>query len=165
MMAGNWKRNLIAFGPTIFLGIALLVSGTGKALNPAEFAEILFELQMPVVGSSAPLIYLVSYGVPWVEIVLGVLLLLGVFPRIAAALCLPLTIGFIVSNIWAMGELSQCADCFGRWEELLGMMSPMQALFFDIVLFCCALIILLFHPSGWLHFRPWFIKREEGEST
>jgi uncharacterized membrane protein YphA (DoxX/SURF4 family) len=157
-LESGWQRSLIGLGPSIFLGLVLVASGTGKAFNPAEFAEILYQLQLPVIGTSAPLIYLVSYGVPCLEIVLGILLLLGVLPRIAAALCIPLTIGFIVSNCWAMRELSRCPYCFGKWEELLGVMSPVQAFWFDTVLLCCALIVLGFHPSGWLNFRPWFIK-------
>lgn len=160
----GWQRNLIALGPTIFLGLVLIASGTGKVFAPAEFAEILFQLQLPVIGTSAPLIYLVSYGVPYLEIVLGILLLLGIVPRIAAALCIPLTIGFIVSNSWAMRVLSQCPYCFGKWEELLGVMSPVQALWFDTVLLCCALIILGFHPGHWLNLRPWFIKSKEGKN-
>ena len=50
-----------------------------------------------------------------------------------------------------------------KWEVLLGAMSPLQALCFDIVLFSLALIILLFHPRRVLHSRPWFIKNRKEE--
>jgi uncharacterized membrane protein YphA (DoxX/SURF4 family) len=97
----------------------------------------------------------------------GGFLLLGVFTRIAAALCLPLTIGFMASNFWAVKhgieQFPTCAYCFGIWEELLGAMSPLQALCFDIVLFGLALVILLFHPSRFLDFRPWIIRRKREE--
>ena len=91
----------------------------------------------------------------------------GVFPRIASALCLPLTIGFMASNSYALSQgveqFSTCANCFGKWEILFGAMSPLQALCFDIVLFSLALIILLFHPTGVLHSRPCFIKSRKEE--
>ena len=164
----GWQRNLVVFGPSIFLGLALLASGSGKIFGQTisgqtEFIDILLQsFWTPTMA------YLISYCLPWAEIALGVLLLLGVFSRIAAALCLPLTFGFMASNAWALSQgieqFPACAYCFGKWEELLGVMSPLQALCFDIVLFCLAIVILLFHPSGFLNFRPWFVKRRGQKS-
>ena len=158
----GWQRNFIALGPSTFLGLTLLASGTGKIPGQTEFIDALLQsFWTPTMA------YLIGYCLPWGEIALGILLLLGVLPRIAAALCLPLTAGFMASNSWAVSQgveqFPECAYCFGIWEELLGAMSPLQALCFDIVLFCLALVILLFHPSGFLDFRPWFIKRKKAE--
>ena len=152
---------LLALSP-LFLGLTLLASGSGKVPGQTEFIDFLLQsFWTPTIA------YLTGYCLPWVEIVLGSLLLLGVFTRIAAALCLPLTIGFMANNSWAlsqgMTQFPTCAYCFGKWEELLGAMSPLQALCLDIVLFCLALVILLFHPSGFANFRHWFIKRKEEE--
>jgi len=153
----SWQRNLIALGPSVFLGLTLLASGTGKLPGQMEFIDALLQsFWTPTVA------YLIGYCLPWAEIALGAVLLLGVFPRIAAALCLPLIMGFMASNSWAISQgieqFPSCAYCFGKWEELLGAMSPLQSLCFDIVLFSLALVILLFHPSRFLNFRPWFIK-------
>jgi len=155
----RWQRVFIILGPSVFLGLVLLASGSGKLPGQAEFIDALL-------GSfwTPPVAYLIGYCLPWVELILGVFLLLGVFPRIVAALCLPLIAGFMANNAWAlsqgMEQFPQCGDCFGIWEKLFGALSPLQALYLDIVLFCLALIILLFHPSGFLSFRPWFIKRK-----
>ena len=164
----GWQRNLVTSGPSIFLGLTLLASGTGKALI---FGELPGELEFidVLLGPfyTPTTVYLIFYCLPWAEIALGALLLLGVFPRIAAALCLPLTIGFMASNSYALSrgieQFPTCAHCFGKWEILFGAMSPLQALCFDIVLFSLALIILLFHPTGVLHSRPWFIKSRKEE--
>jgi len=164
----GWQRNLVTLGPSIFLGLTLLASGTGKALI---FGELPGELEFidVLLGPfyTPTTVYLIVHCLPWAEIALGALLLLGVFPRIAAALCLPLTIGFMASNSYALSrgieQFSTCGHCFGKWEEFLGAMSPLQALCFDIVLFSLALIILLFHPSRVLHSRPWFIKSRKEE--
>ena len=156
----KWQRALVALGPSVFLGLVLLAAGSGKLPGQTEFTDTLL-------GSfwTPPVAYLIGYCLPWIEVILGVLLLLGVFPRIAAALCLPITAGFIANNAWAlsqgMEQFPQCAECFGIWERLLGTISPLQALYLDIVLFGLALIILLLHPSGFLSFQPWFIKRKE----
>ena len=153
----KWQRALVALGPSVFLGLVLLAAGSGKLPGQTEFIDTLLgSFWTPAVA------YLIGYCLPWIEVILGVLLLLGVFPRIVAALCLPLTAGFIANNSWAlsqgMEQFPQCAECFGIWEEFLGAISPLQALCLDIVLFGLALIILLFHSGGFLSFQPWFIK-------
>ena len=164
----GWQKNLVTLGPSMFLGLILLASGTGKVLifgelpGELEFIDILLG---PFYTPTT--VYLIVHCLPLAEIALGVLLLAGVFPRIAAALCLPLAIGFMASNSYALSQgieqFSTCGHCFGKWEVLLGAMSPLQALCFDIVLFSLALIILLFHPSRVLHSRPWFIKNRKEE--
>ena len=153
----GWQGRLVALGPRIFLGLTLLASGSGKLPGQTEFIDALLQsFWTPAMA------YLIGYCLPWVEIVLGVLLLLGVLPRIVAALCLPLTIGFIASNSWALShgvkQFPSCDYCFGKWEELLGVMSPLQALCFDIVLFGLALVILLGVVHDLIAFRPWFIR-------
>ena len=151
------SKRLVILGASVLLGLTLLVSGSGKLPGQTEFIDILLQsLWTPSVA------YFIGYCLPWVEIILGVLLLVGSFPRIAAGLCLPLTAGFMANNSWALSQgieqFPECASCFGVWEEFLGAISPVQALGLDIVLFCFAFIIFLYHPGGFLNFRPWFIK-------
>jgi len=136
----GWQRNLVTMGPGIFLALTLLASGIGKALifgelpGKLEFIDVLLgPFYTPTTA------YLIVHCLPWAEIALGALLLAGVFPRIAAALCLPPTIGFMASNSYALSQsveqFSTCGHCFSKWEELLGPMSPPQALCFDTVRF------------------------------
>jgi len=171
MKEGHWNRCLVVagvrfdsylfvVGAAIFVGLTLLVSGTGKLPGQTEFVDALLKsFWTPTVA------YLIGYCLPWLEAVLGVFLLLGLFPRIAAALCLPLTAGFMANNSWALingvEKFPECANCFGIWEEFLGAMSPLGALIFDIVLFGLALIVLLLHKEGFLTFQPWFIRRKK----
>jgi len=156
-------KGIVILGSGLFLGLTLLVSGVGKIPGQAEFIDALLQsLWTPAVA------YFIGYCLPWVEAALGVLLLIGVFPRIAAGLSLPLTAGFMANNSWALSQgikqFPQCAFCFGIWEEWLGSISPLHALCLDVLLFCLALIILLLHPGGFLDFRPWFIKRKGGKN-
>jgi len=154
------RRNPIVLASAILVGLTLLVAGTGKLPGQAEFADAL-----PGSFLTPTVAYFISYALPWLEISLGVFLVLGMFPRIAAALCLPLITGFIANNSWALingiDEFAKCAQCFGIWEELLGSLSPLGALIIDIVLFCLALVVLLFHREDFLRFQPWFIKRKK----
>jgi len=157
-------KGFIILGSSIFLGLTLLVSGTGKIPGQAEFIDALLQSFW-----TPPVAYFIGYCLPWAEVALGALLLFGVLPRIAAGLSLPLIAGFMANNSWALSQgieqFPRCGHCFGIWEEWLGSISPLQALGLDIVLFCLALIILLLHPGGFLTFRPWFIKRKGAEKT
>ena len=157
-------RRSVVLGSSIFLGLTLLVSGTGKLPGQAEFTDALLQSFW-----TSQVAYFIGYCLPWVEVVLGVLLLIGVFSRIAAGLSLLLTAGFMANNSWALSQgieqFPQCAQCFGVWEEWLGSISPLQALCIDIVLFGLALIVLLLHSDRFLTFRPWFVKHTEGGKT
>ena len=154
----------IFVGSAILLGLILLVSGTGKLPGQTEFVDALLKsFWTPSVA------YFVGYCLPWVETGLGIFLLLGLFPRLAAALCLPLIAGFIANNGWALingvEEFPECAYCFGIWEEFLGTLSPLGALVLDIVLLGLALIVLLLHQEDFFKFQPWFIRRKTEERS
>ena len=149
---------------TSLAGLTFLVSGTGKLPGQTEFIDALLKSFW-----TPPVAYFIGYYLPWVEVFLGALLLLGIFPRIAAALCFPLIAGFIMNNSWALingvEEFPECAYCFGIWEKFLGTISPVGALIIDIVLLCLVLVVLLFHKESFFTFRPWFIKRKKGEGA
>jgi putative oxidoreductase len=157
----RWQRILIIVVPCVLLGLVLLVSGTGKIPGQAEFADVLLgSFWTPSVA------FLIAHVLPWVEVVLGAVLLLGVFPRLAATLTLPLIVGFMANNIWAISqgkEFGQCG-CFGIFEELFGAMTPVQSLGMDIVLILFAVTVIVLHPAPFLSFQSWFRKRK-GESS
>ena len=151
---------IVAVGAAIILGLMLLASGTGKIPGRTEFIDALLKsFWTPTVA------HLIGYFLPWIETGLGAFLLLGFFPRIAAALCLPLIAGFMANNSWALingiEKFPECARCFGIWEGFLGAISPWGAMALDIILLCLALIVLLLHQDGFLNFWPWFIRRKK----
>ncbi len=142
-------------------GLVLFVSGTGKLPGQTEFVDVLLKsFWTPAIA------YFVGYCLPWLETGLGILLFLGLFPQIAAALCLPLIASFMASNSWALihgvEKFPQCGYCFGIWEEFFGALSPLEALVIDIVLLCLALIVMLLHQEDFLKFQPWFIRQKRG---
>ena len=166
------RKILLIFAPCILLGLVLLVAGIGKLPGlsdklgafpgQTEFLDAIFGPLWPTVAS------FINNILPWIEVVLGIALLLIIFPRIAAILSLPLIAGFMASNIWAIshGEAFGNCGCFGIFEELFGNMTPLQSLGIDIALLFFALIIILFNPTGFFKFKWWFTKQKEleGES-
>jgi len=160
----KWQEYLITLGPRIFVGVFFVVSGIGKLPGQTEFIDVLMgSFWTPFMAN------LIGRCLPWAELVLGLVLLVGIFPRIAAALCIPLTLGFTVSNCAALAqgitEFSTCGYCLGRFEELFGALSPVQALVIDILLLFCAIIILLFHPGRFREFRPRLVKKENDSGS
>jgi uncharacterized membrane protein YphA (DoxX/SURF4 family) len=137
----------------ILLGVVLLIAGTGKALDSTEFTFTLEGLFFtPAIAS------IIAHSLPWLEITLGLLLILGIIPKIISVVCIVLISGFIVSNSWGFLKTQTsitCGDCFGIWETFLGSLSPLQALLIDVVLLCFALIILTQIPARFPLFGFW----------
>lgn len=166
----RWRWVLIIVVPCVLLGLMLLVAGIGKIPwlsditgtfpGQTEFFDIIFGPIWPTIA------FFINNVLPWVEIVLGIALLLGIFPRLAATLTLPLLAGFMSSNIYAIthGETFGDCGCFGVFEKLFGDITPLQALGMDIVLLFFALIIIFWFPAPYLSFQSWFRKRKGAKS-
>jgi len=165
----RWQWILIIIVPCVLLGLMLLVAGIGKLPGltelgtfpgQTEFFDVIFGPFWPTIA------FFITDILPWLEVVLGLALVLGIYPRIAAVLSLPLTAGFMISNIWAIthGKTFGSCDCFGFFEKLFGDITPLQALGMDIVLLFFALIIILWYPAPFLSFQSWFKKQKGARS-
>jgi hypothetical protein len=92
---------------------------------------------------------------------LGLLLLVGLVPRLIAILCIPLIAAFMTNNIWSIGQgldkFPECV-CFGIWETFFGGLTPVQSLIYDIVLFILVIVIIFVLPGRFLASRPWMEK-------
>ena len=146
----------------VLLGLILIIAGVGKIPGQTEFSDA-------VLGSfwTPTLAKLIVHVLPWFEVALGVLLVLGVFPRIVAAVTIPITLGFMANNGYALvqgvEEFPECASCFGFFEQYFGSLSPRGALIFDVILLGLAVFILVRHRDGFFTFRFWFYSwRKEG---
>ena len=153
--------------PMILLGLILLVSGIGKAwagtvAGQTEFFDVLLKSFWGPTMS-----WLIANLLPWGEIVLGVALLLRIYPRLASALSLPLAAGFIANNAYAISqglkEFPQCGYCFGVFEKFLGSPTPVQSLSIDIALFVFAMVVIFLFPINFWSFAPWFWKSKGGK--
>lgn len=129
---------------TVSLGLVFLFAGTGKVLGKADFVLALNSLFL-----TREMVNAIATYLPWLEIGLGLLLVLGVLPVISSVLSVALVSGFIASNSWALasdaGTSIRCGDCFGVWERFLGSPSASEALAIDIVMLSFALAMLALH--------------------
>lgn len=162
-------RARISLIARILLGSTLLLSGVGKMFaNLPEETEFIDQL-IPVFFMTPTFALFIGYGLPWLELALGIFLILGIWPRFMAILCIPLTLAFIANNSWmisqGMDKFPQCAYCFGKLEEILGALSPLQSLSIDIVLFALALIVIFMHQGTLFSSASWAIKLEKKRKT
>ena len=159
-------RATVSLVACIIIGIIFLASGSGKIIGfgeiPGHTVEFIGFILPDALLKPFIVIFiydiLMPYLLPWFELVLGCLLLVGFMPRLIAVLCLPLSLTLMGNNIWAitqgMAKYTSC-ECFGIWETLFGELTPAQSLSIDIGIFALALVILLVHPGRFLSSRDW----------
>jgi len=151
----------------IIIGLTFLLSGTGKIAGfedtPAQVVDFITSIvpEFFLTPLTVAFLYkvLIPYVIPWLELILGVLLVIGFMPRLIAIFCLPLLLAFMGTNIWSIvqGGYTTCASCFGIWERIFGSLTPVQSLLYDIVLFVFALLIIILYQGKLLSSRKWLV--------
>ncbi len=145
-----------AIGASIILGLIFVIAGLGKLLNQADFLTVI----RADTFLTPTLAQVVAYVLPWIEIALGVFLILGISAKLAAIFSSVLIATFIANNSWliAHGLAYKPCGCFGPFEKvLLGELSTMESLFLDIGMLVLVSIIL-YCPGHFLTTRPWFLR-------
>ncbi len=127
----------------LVLGVVLVVAGALKMGNPVGAARAVQGYRvMPYDVATY-----VGYALPYAEIVLGVLLVVGLFTRIAAAIGGLLMLAFIIgiSQAWARGLTIDCG-CFGGGGQVAASQTKYpQEIARDVGLALC---------GAWLLWRP-----------
>jgi uncharacterized membrane protein YphA (DoxX/SURF4 family) len=97
-------------GARILLGVVWIVAGALKLPDPAGSVRAVRAYQL----LPESLVPAVGYGLPVLEVALGVLLVLGIAVRFGAIVSAVLLVAFLVgvSSAWARGLAIDCG-CFG----------------------------------------------------
>ena len=113
----------------LLLGFLFLYSALDKILDPAKFAEVIYNYRLLPVE----LLNICAMIVPWVEITIGITLLLGVWVTASALLLSGLTIVFIGLLLSAIvrGLNIECG-CFSLDAE--GSLVSWKRIFEDILI-------------------------------
>jgi uncharacterized membrane protein YphA (DoxX/SURF4 family) len=148
-------------GAGIFIGLMFVAAGFGKLPHQGEYwGLILFDYfdSMTLLRFTD----IVKQWLPWVEIILGSLLIVGIASKIVASFFSVLILGFIVNNIWMIshGAGREPCGCFGKFEELLGTLSAENALCMDLGMLVLVSIIFLYYPGNFFSIRPWFLQKK-----
>ena len=166
-------RSIVSLVAGTVLGVIFLIAGSGKIFAfgemPGQTMQFIGAI-LPDAWLTPGVAYFIGdilfpYIIPWAELCLGILLLLRIWPRLFAAISLPLIACFIANNSWYISQgkmkFTSC-ECFGIWEEMFGTLTHVQSLSLDIVLFALALTIIFVHPGSFLSSPPWLAKLGKG---
>jgi uncharacterized membrane protein YphA (DoxX/SURF4 family) len=135
--------DVIGLVARLVLGGVLLVAGLLKVTKPEVSARAVQAYQL----LPFDLATYVGYGLPILEVVLGALLVLGLFTRTAAAVSGVLLVVFIIgiASAWARGLNIDCG-CFGEG----GTIDPSQTRYLEEILRDVGLVLC----AAWLVIRP-----------
>lgn len=114
------------------LGIVFIISGAIKISNPEGFAQSIIAYRI----FPEFLINSIAIFLPWVELISGMLLLLGISVKENSLILIFLIISFILLVFYAiLNNLNIECGCFGNKSELVGLQKILQnfcLLFFGI---------------------------------
>ena len=154
----KFRNRYVGFTFRLALGTTLIVAGAGKLTERAEFVTLCEELDL------LPDILARFYGtaLPWVEIVVGSLLLLGLLSRFASGIGILTALSCIIANsiILYRGMNMECG-CFG---EMGGVIQTRDALLIDFALLIMAFQILL-HKGEFLSLDSLIFRRKSSEAA
>ena len=141
--------------PTMtFLGMIFIVSGVGKLLyNSGAFVPFPFIEGLPVAVSQ------VLFSVlPYVEIIIGAMLVHGFMVKFATVVTGSIVLLFIVNNIImvSIGRGREPCNCFG----MAGGITYVDALVIDCIMAAMVAVILICHKGGYFNITPWFLDSE-----
>jgi uncharacterized membrane protein YphA (DoxX/SURF4 family) len=99
----------------LILGGVLLAAGGLKVFKPTDSANAVAAYKL----MPTELAHLIGYALPWLEVAIGLLLIVGFMVRPAAVLGGLIMIVFIgaIASVWARGMLIDCG-CFGGGGEI-----------------------------------------------
>ena len=155
----DWK-NWVGLAFRLTLGIVLLVAGLKKVthLDASVLAVHAYQL-IPVEFDTV-----VGYALPLIEIMIGLLLIVGMFTRFAALIGSLLMAAFIfaIASVWRRGISIDCG-CFGGGGPISQAQAlkqyPMEILR-DSGLFICGFWLLI-RPRSLFAIDSWLFGREE----
>ena len=152
----------VGIGAGLLLGLIFIVAGLGKLLEQAGTLEIFANLFAPF--STPALAGALSFWLPIIELVVGLLLVTSVAAKPAAAFSLALIVGFIVTNSWLLsqGLGDEPCGCFGIAETMAHFrFVVINSLYFDVGMLGLGVLILIYYPGRFSTFRPWFLARRK----
>lgn len=159
LKGGVRYKRWAGIGSSMLLGIIFVTSGVGKIDDPSELITLLSY------NSFLPhnIILLIAYWLPWVELLLGLYLIVGLSAKIFSGVSCFLVAGFIFTNAWLItrGLANKSCGCFGGIENALKIerqvtLTSQGALYMDIGMLVLILVILLYYPGKFLSLEPWW---------
>jgi uncharacterized membrane protein YphA (DoxX/SURF4 family) len=152
------RRNWLAIGAGIILGLIFLVAGLGKLLNQTQsFVIFVFPEFLP-----DALDKFIFRWLPGIETTVGLLLVAGIAARLVASLSLALTASLMLNNslLLIQGFGDKPCGCFGMAENWVQYrLSVAGALYIDIIMLILGVMVVLYYQGRFVNIYPWFLRR------
>ncbi len=151
-------RYWLTLGASMVLGLVFVTAGVGKLVGQSAFL-----LNIQSVSFFPPIfVAIIGYWLPWAELVLGLLLIAGVFTQLVALVSTALVAAFIFHNSWMISQGSgyEPCGCLGAFDKLFeGKLSTIGSLYVDIGLLILAVVVYFGYQGRFFALRPWFLRR------
>jgi putative oxidoreductase len=136
----------------LVLGIVFIYAAIHKIAHPGDFAQDIYNYRM----LPHAFINFMALTLPWLEIICGALIIVGVFTRGSALLIGFMLLVFIVAISFALIRgLDISCGCFSSGGENTGHGIAVDLLIRDVLMFLGSVIVLFFAgPSFSLARRP-----------
>ena len=147
-MSQYWKRLLgsqwLLLGVRLYLGLLFIIASWHKIMDPATFALDVATYQfLPLWAINGFALIL-----PWVEVLAGAMLILGLRARAAALLVLLMMLSFILALLWALHlGLDMSCGCFASQAATTEDPISSHTLIRDLFWFLLALYVLTFDQA------------------
>ena len=159
-MSQYWKRMIgsqwLLLGVRVYLGLVFIIASWHKIMAPEIFALDVATYQL------LPLWAINGFALvlPWVELLAGTMLIVGLRARAAALLVLCMMLSFILALLWALYlGLDMACGCFASQAATTDDPISWHTLVPDLVWFSLALYVLTFDQAP-LGFDRIFLNRK-----
>jgi putative oxidoreductase len=148
-MSQYWKRMIssqwLLLGARVYLGLLFIIASWHKIIHPETFTLDVATYQfLPLWAINGFALVL-----PWVELLAGAMLILGLRARAAALLVLLMMLSFIVALLWALHlGLDMACGCFASQAATTDDPISSHTLFRDLFWFLLALYVLVFEKAA-----------------
>ena len=148
----------------IVLGLILVAAGLGKLLQEGGAFRLKILVSPFPEFFMAEIMKAAFVWLPWIELVVGLLLIIGVAARFMSVISSVLIAGFIANNSWMLvkGLGYEPCYCFGIWEVMAkARLSTVTSLYIDIIMLALVLVVLFCYRRRFFNIYPWFLRRGE----
>lgn len=108
---GCGRRRWLGIGASIIVGLIFCIAAWSKLFGPPATTGLVYVFGLPYQFMPAELIRIVRVWLPYIELVGGALMIVGIAPRFMSIIALALIAAFILTNSLLIGRGLGTSPC------------------------------------------------------
>ena len=137
-----YKNQWFYFFLRLLLGSIFLVAGIGKLPHGTELLSIVTGYGL----LPESMAYIYASSLPLIEIIIGLLLILGLFPRLISAFSIALTSSFVIANVYSLLSGTSIGGMCGCFGEIMPL-THIQSFVLNFIMLSIALHLVSHYSS------------------